>query len=266
MRCSVAISVLYVFSCSYPMENIISIVDLLARKTNVTLDKVSLQTLGKSSRLRDQRVFQWCWGVRCLDSCWHSPLSPLFLNTMTIFTSLMSCGTSLSIQHSQKISQNPMKASPLQHFRISAGIPSWLGAFPDASDLRGSFSSSLVGSLYSSSRTGGHRACVLSTLFYGSESWTLHARLECKLDVIYMRRLRRLLNIKRQDKVMTNNDFLERANLPGVFSLLKQRRIYWLSHVRMEDDRIPKEHLHVSGNSPHRQNTASLQRCLQERP
>ena len=39
MRCSVAISVLYVFSCSHLMENIISIVDLLARKKNVTLDK-----------------------------------------------------------------------------------------------------------------------------------------------------------------------------------------------------------------------------------
>ena len=42
MRCTVAISVLYVSSCSHLMENIISIVDLLARKTNVTLDKVSL--------------------------------------------------------------------------------------------------------------------------------------------------------------------------------------------------------------------------------
>ena len=62
---------------------------------------------------------------------------------------------------------------------------------------------------------------------------------------------------------MTNNEVLERANLPSVVSLLKQKRIYWLSHVvRMEDDRIPKDHLYVSGNSPHGQNTASLQGCL----
>ena len=125
----------------------------------------------------------------------------------------------------------------------------------------------LVGSLYSSSRTGGHRACVLSTLFYGSESWTLHARQERKLNAIHMRCLRRLLNIKRQDKVMTNNDVLERANLPSVFSLLKQSRIHCLGRVvRMDDDRIPKKHLYVSGNSPHRQTTASLEGCLQERP
>ena len=83
----------------------------------------------------------------------------------------MSCGTSPSIQHRQTISQNLVKASPLRHFRISAGKPPWPRAFPDASDLRGSFISSLVGSLYSSFRTEGHRACVLSTRFYGSESW-----------------------------------------------------------------------------------------------
>ena len=53
----------------------------------------------------------------------------------------------------------------------------------------------------------------------GSRPWTLHARQEYKLDAIHMRCLRRLLNIKRQDKVMTNNDVLERANLPSIFSL-----------------------------------------------
>ena len=53
-----------------------------------------------------------------------------------------------------------------------------------------------------------YRACVLSTLLYGSESWSLHARQERKLNTFHMRCLRRVLNITWQDKV-PNNAVLE---------------------------------------------------------
>ena len=75
-----------------------------------------------------------------------------------------------------------------------------------------------------------HRACVLSTLLYGSEPWTLHARHEHKLNTFHLRNLRRILNIIWQDKV-SNTEVLERANLPSMYSLLKQRRLRWLGHV-----------------------------------
>ena len=89
-----------------------------------------------------------------------------------------------------------------------------------------------------------YRACVLSTLLYGSESWTLRARQARKLSAFHMRILRRILNITWQDKV-PNNTVLERAGCTSMFTLLKQRRMRWLGHVvRMDDGRIPKDLLY----------------------
>lgn len=93
-------------------------------------------------------------------------------------------------------------------------------------------------------KTQVYRACVLSTLLYGSESWTLYAKQEHKLNAFHMRCLRRILNITWQDKV-PNTQVLERAALPSIYAILKQRRLRWLGHViRMEDGRIPKDLLY----------------------
>ena len=89
-----------------------------------------------------------------------------------------------------------------------------------------------------------YRACVVSTLLYGSESWTLPARQERKFDAFHMRSLRRILNIIWQDKV-PNNTVLERAGCTSMFTLLKERRMRWLVHVvSMDDGRIPKDLLY----------------------
>ncbi|KAL8591855.1 hypothetical protein ACOMHN_044351 [Nucella lapillus] len=88
-----------------------------------------------------------------------------------------------------------------------------------------------------------YRACVISTLLYGSKSWTLHARKERKLNAFHMHSLRRILNITWQDKV-PNNTVLERAGCTSMYTLLKQRRMRWLGYVmRMNDGRIPTENL-----------------------
>ena len=59
-----------------------------------------------------------------------------------------------------------------------------------------------------------------------------------------MRSLRRILDITWQDKV-TNAEVLSRASLPSMYTLLRQRRLRWLGHVRrMEDGRIPKDILY----------------------
>lgn len=89
-----------------------------------------------------------------------------------------------------------------------------------------------------------YQACVLSTLLYGSEAWTLYSRQEHRLNAFHMRCLRRLLGITWQDRV-TNNDVLARAGMPSMYALLTQRRLRWLGHVcRMEDGRIPKDVLY----------------------
>ena len=69
-----------------------------------------------------------------------------------------------------------------------------------------------------------YRACAVSTLLYGSESWTLRARQERKLNAFHMRSLRRILNITWQDKV-PDNTVLERAGCTSLYTLLKQRRM-----------------------------------------
>ena len=86
-------------------------------------------------------------------------------------------------------------------------------------------------------------ACVISTLLYGSKTWTTHARQERRPNTFHMRSLRCILGISWQDKVP--NTVLSRAGLPSMFTLLRQRRLRWLGHVhRMPDGHIPKDLLH----------------------
>ena len=85
-----------------------------------------------------------------------------------------------------------------------------------------------------------YNACVVSTLLYGSETWTTYAGQERRLNTFHLRSIRRILGISWQDKV-TNADVLSRAGLTTMYTLLRQRRLLWLGHVRrMGDGRIPK--------------------------
>ena len=86
-----------------------------------------------------------------------------------------------------------------------------------------------------------YQACVMSTLLYGSEAWTLYSSQERKLHAFHMRCLRRLLGITWQDRVR-NEDILERAGVRSMNCILKQKRLRWLGHIcRMKDGRIPKD-------------------------
>ncbi|KAI8505331.1 hypothetical protein Bbelb_174400 [Branchiostoma belcheri] len=98
-----------------------------------------------------------------------------------------------------------------------------------------------------------YRACVLSTLLYGSETWTTYARQENRLESFHLRCLRRILGISWRDRV-PNTTVLERSGSLSLHLLLCQRRLRWLGHVyRMEDGRIPKDILYgelVTGRRP----------------
>ena len=55
-----------------------------------------------------------------------------------------------------------------------------------------------------------------------------------------MRCLKRILGITWQDRILYS-DILGRARIRSMYSLLSQRRLRWLGHVRrMEDGRLPK--------------------------
>ena len=89
-----------------------------------------------------------------------------------------------------------------------------------------------------------YNACVVSTLMYGSETWTAHARQEKRLNSFHLRSIRRILGISWQDRV-SNTEVLPRANLPSMFTLLRQRSLCWLGHIYgIEDGRIPKDILY----------------------
>ena len=87
-----------------------------------------------------------------------------------------------------------------------------------------------------------YQACVLSTLLYGSETWTTNMRQERRLNSFHLRCLRRNLGVKWQDHI-TNSEILSRAGTPSLHSLFSQRRLRWLGHVhRMNIGRIPKDY------------------------
>ena len=96
-------------------------------------------------------------------------------------------------------------------------------------------------------------ACVLSTVLCGNESWTIHARQEKQLNTFHMRGIQRILNITWQGNV-PNYTVLKRAEIPNLYTPLRQRRLRWLGHVvRMDDGRIPKDLLYgelAQGNAP----------------
>ena len=97
-----------------------------------------------------------------------------------------------------------------------------------------------------------YQACVLSTLLYSSESWTTYSKQENRLESFHMRCLRRILGITWEDK-LTNNFVLEKCNMLSIHSLLCQRRLRWLGHVRrMNDGRIPKDMLYGELATGHR--------------
>ena len=89
-----------------------------------------------------------------------------------------------------------------------------------------------------------YQACVLSTLLYGSETWTLYSHQECRLNTFHLRCFRRTLGITWLDRV-PNKDVLAQAGEPSIFALLSQRRLRWRGHVsRTENGRIPKNMLY----------------------
>jgi len=71
-----------------------------------------------------------------------------------------------------------------------------------------------------------YKACVLTTLLYGSEAWTLYTRQERRL-------LRKIQGVTWQDRIHNKNVLAK-----------TRRRLRWLGRVRRKKDRrIPKDTL-----------------------
>ena len=82
-------------------------------------------------------------------------------------------------------------------------------------------------------------AFVVSTLLYGSETWTTYFHQERRLNTFHIRCLMQIMGITWRDKI-PNSEVLRRAKVPSMYALLR-----WLGHVhRMENTRIPKSLLY----------------------
>ena len=79
-------------------------------------------------------------------------------------------------------------------------------------------------------KTRVYQTCVLSTLLYGSETWTLYSKQEKKLNTFHMRNLRKILNLTWHDKV-PNTEVLRRSDAPSIYELLRRNRLRWLGVV-----------------------------------
>ena len=89
-----------------------------------------------------------------------------------------------------------------------------------------------------------YQACVLSTLLYGSKTWPTYSVQERRLNSVYQRHLRTIMNVTWKDHV-SNHDILVKGKIPSLHALISQKHLPWLGHVtRMEDCRIPKDMLY----------------------
>lgn len=85
-----------------------------------------------------------------------------------------------------------------------------------------------------------YRACILSTLLYGSETWPTYTSQERKINAFHMRSLRRILGISWKDRV-SNEAVHSTTGIPSIQSILSKNRLRWLGHVkRMDNSRLPK--------------------------
>ncbi|KAJ8026543.1 hypothetical protein HOLleu_31402 [Holothuria leucospilota] len=89
-----------------------------------------------------------------------------------------------------------------------------------------------------------YRAVILSTLLYAYETWTIYSRHAKHLNRFHLRYLRKLLQIKWQDKI-PDTKVLQQTSLPSIHTLLRKAQVRWAGHVfRMSDNSLPKQLLY----------------------
>lgn len=88
-------------------------------------------------------------------------------------------------------------------------------------------------------KTAIYQAVVLSTLLYGSESWSTTVQEEKRLPAFHTRCLRRILGVPWQEHV-PNEVIFERISQGPLINILRYKRLTWLGQVtRMHQARLP---------------------------
>ena len=88
------------------------------------------------------------------------------------------------------------------------------------------------------------KAVVLPTLLYACETWTVYRHHARKLNHFHLRFPRKILKIRRQDKI-SDTEVLKKSKMQSVHTLLKLAQLRWTGHAtRMPDERLPKKVLY----------------------
>jgi hypothetical protein len=151
-----------------------------------------------------------------------------------------------------KVGDRPLKV--VEQFKYLGSVISGDGSMDAEIDSRIKKAAAVFGRLWervwkpkdinTTTKVAVYRAMVVSTLLYGCCTWTTKKRQVQRLHTFHMRCLRRLLNIRWQDRI-TDAEVLRRAGgLWRVETMLRFERLSWLGHVgRMNDERLPKQML-----------------------
>ena len=75
-----------------------------------------------------------------------------------------------------------------------------------------------------------YHAVVLTTLLYGSRTWTAYARHSRQLNHLHLRCLRKILHVKWQHKV-PDTEILKRSGMPSIHTTLQKNQIRWTGQV-----------------------------------
>ncbi|BHF69146.1 hypothetical protein SprV_0301218800 [Sparganum proliferum] len=95
-------------------------------------------------------------------------------------------------------------------------------------------------SLHLNTKLKVYKAVILPMLLFGAETWTAYMKQARRLNHFHFRCLRRLLNLRWQDRI-TDTDVPEPTGILSICALLRQLQLCWNGHlVRMDDKRPPK--------------------------
>lgn len=92
-----------------------------------------------------------------------------------------------------------------------------------------------------------YKATVLSTVLYGSETWTCSDSDYAKLNAFHTKKLRSILGLKRDQ--IHNKDLFQKTRSFPLEDLVRKNRLRWAGHVRrLDESRLPKKVLFGSLN------------------
>lgn len=130
---------------------------------------------------------------------------------------------------------------PSQHFKYLRNISQDAQVAKDADSRLGKASSAFSclqkwvwqnHSLRQLTKVKTYRAMVFKTLLYVSEAWVLYMRRLQLLELFHQCCLRSIMGIKWRDCV-SNNEVLERAEMPSIEAILLLRQLSWTATTRV---------------------------------